>query len=198
MAKHESTSPFGRDEVVQALVDAATELFVTWGPDGVSLRQVAKAAGVNYGLIHKYIGTKEDLLRLVFSSVTRDARDRFTGSDDVETAVDELMRSTHPVASRFAALLAWYVLQGRGARELAGEAPVLRSLVDHLVADGVERVEAQFRVASVVATGLGWHLFGAYLRPGVGLEMSDAEFDQTRCRLGRALLHEIQLTERVR
>jgi AcrR family transcriptional regulator len=51
-------------------VEAAIELFSRRGPDAVLLREVATAAGVNYGLIYQYIGTKDDLLRLAFRSVS--------------------------------------------------------------------------------------------------------------------------------
>jgi AcrR family transcriptional regulator len=72
----------GRDGAVEALVDAARELFVEHGPNAVSLRDVAKRAGVNHGLIHHYIGTREDLLRLVFSVSTDRARQEVAGTDD--------------------------------------------------------------------------------------------------------------------
>jgi AcrR family transcriptional regulator len=70
MSTATQTAALGRDEVVRRLVAAAVELFAKEGPDGVALRQVASAAGVNYGLIHQYIGTKDDQLRHVFRSVS--------------------------------------------------------------------------------------------------------------------------------
>ena len=45
---------------------SATELFAARGPSAVSLREIAAHAGVNFGLIHQYIGTKDNLLRLAF------------------------------------------------------------------------------------------------------------------------------------
>src|SRR5437016_1868617 len=46
-----------------ALLDAAIALLAERGTYGVSLREVAKRAGVNYGLVHYYFATKHDLLR---------------------------------------------------------------------------------------------------------------------------------------
>ncbi|MBI5090443.1 MAG: helix-turn-helix transcriptional regulator [Actinobacteria bacterium] len=46
-----------------ALLEAAIELLAAHGPDGVSSREVAKAAGVNYGLVHYYFGSRNELLR---------------------------------------------------------------------------------------------------------------------------------------
>lgn len=51
------------DDARRALLDAAIELVATHGPDGFSAREVAKAAGVNYGLIHYYFGNRNELLR---------------------------------------------------------------------------------------------------------------------------------------
>ena len=46
------------------------------GPAAISLRDVAARAGVNYGLIHQYIGTKDDLLRLVVQQVSEQTAER--------------------------------------------------------------------------------------------------------------------------
>ena len=54
-----------RERTTEALVAAAMRLFGERGPGAVSLREVAAEAGVNYGLIHQYVGTKDDLLALV-------------------------------------------------------------------------------------------------------------------------------------
>jgi len=41
------------------LIDAATELLQERGASGISGRELARRAGVNYGLIHHYFGSKE-------------------------------------------------------------------------------------------------------------------------------------------
>jgi len=46
----------------QAILAAARELFAAHGVDGVSIRQVAAAAGVNHALVHRYCGTKSDMV----------------------------------------------------------------------------------------------------------------------------------------
>jgi len=51
------------DDARHALLSAAIELLAVHGPDGFSAREVAKAAGVNYGLIHYYFGNRTELLR---------------------------------------------------------------------------------------------------------------------------------------
>ncbi|HEX8568407.1 MAG TPA: TetR/AcrR family transcriptional regulator [Caulobacteraceae bacterium] len=49
-----------------AILDAAEELFALHGFDGVTLRQVAKAAGVDVALIGYYFGAKRSLFDAVF------------------------------------------------------------------------------------------------------------------------------------
>jgi AcrR family transcriptional regulator len=57
-------------ETEQALLDAAERLLVEVGAAGISTRQVAKAAGVNHGLVHYYFGSVEQLLVRVLERFT--------------------------------------------------------------------------------------------------------------------------------
>jgi AcrR family transcriptional regulator len=45
-----------------ALLASAVELFAEHGPASVSIRDVARHAGVNHGLVHRHFGSKDDLL----------------------------------------------------------------------------------------------------------------------------------------
>jgi TetR/AcrR family transcriptional regulator, repressor for neighboring sulfatase len=186
---HETTAT-GRDAAVARIVDAAARLFAEHGPDGVSLRQVAAEADVNYGLIHQYIGTKEDLLRLVFRSVSDGAARRFADSADLDEALDQLIGSGAG-RSRYVSMLAWAILQGRDATALLGRSPALQTLLTRLDPDaaGDDRTDAELRVAMVLAMHLGWQLFGDFLLSGVGLEELDpSEVDERRTALARGLL----------
>ena len=44
------------------LLAAAVGLFAEHGPASVSIRDVARHAGVNHGLVHRHFGSKDDLL----------------------------------------------------------------------------------------------------------------------------------------
>lgn len=100
---------FGKDlfhqegGVISRLVAAARPLFAEKGASDVSLREVATAdhivtsgpiervsitAGVDYGLIHHYIGTKDDLLRIALQRWT----DNFVNVPTVDDAVSTIMR----------------------------------------------------------------------------------------------------------
>jgi AcrR family transcriptional regulator len=52
----------------QAILAAARELFAARGVDGVSVRDIAAAAGVNHALVHRYFGTKSDMVAAILAS----------------------------------------------------------------------------------------------------------------------------------
>ena len=55
----------GREVSTAAILDAAEELFSAEGFKPVSIRAIARRAGVSHTLVHQYVGTKEDVFRAV-------------------------------------------------------------------------------------------------------------------------------------
>jgi TetR/AcrR family transcriptional regulator, repressor for neighboring sulfatase len=121
---------------VASLVAAATELFAARGPDGVSLREIAAHAGLNYGLIHQYVGSKDELLRLVIARSTSTTAARFAQAADVGEALELLQGPVGVDRPAYPRLLAWAILQGRDPRELAGPSPALPQLIAMLPVAG--------------------------------------------------------------
>jgi len=72
---------------MKALVAAATPLVGRFGASGVSTRAIAQAAGVNQGLITRYFGSKEALVREVANAVAHrlfaQVVDRSLGLEDL-------------------------------------------------------------------------------------------------------------------
>ncbi len=62
--------PTGREAVRRAVLSTAQQLFAARGTR-TSLREVADAAGVNLGLIHRHVGNKDDLLTAVLEQGLR-------------------------------------------------------------------------------------------------------------------------------
>jgi AcrR family transcriptional regulator len=59
-------SPRGDSAVTrQAILVAARELFAAHGVDGVSVRRIAATAGVNHALVHRYFGTKDEMVAAI-------------------------------------------------------------------------------------------------------------------------------------
>ncbi|MGO8872111.1 MAG: TetR/AcrR family transcriptional regulator [Acidimicrobiales bacterium] len=169
-----------------ALVSAATELFAARGPDGVSLREIAAHAGLNYGLIHQYVGSKDELLRLVIARSTSTTAARFAEAGGVGEALELLQGPVGADRARYSRLLAWAILQGRDPKELAGPSPALPKLIAMLPVRGADEGagggpaghnaaddladDPRLRAAAIAALTLGWSLFGAFVSHAAGLD----------------------------
>ena len=105
--------PTGRDEVRSAVMREARRLLSERGPN-VPLRDIADAAQVNLGLIHRHIGRKEALLTAVMQDAVRYGAARLENLDDAGEAVRGMLlgASSHPEISR---LLAWLALDRESA-----------------------------------------------------------------------------------
>lgn len=167
-----------RAEVVQKVVTAARRLFAERGPAAVPLREVAREAGVNYGLIYQYIGTKDDLLRLVFHSASLDYAEEFGRAGTAREAIEFLMHSPSP---EFVRMLARSLLEGRDPATLLDRSPAMmelsRRIGEELPAHGALSAQDPRVVATMLTTlGLGWGLFGGFVRTITGLsEIPDQE-----------------------
>jgi AcrR family transcriptional regulator len=161
----------GRESAVEALVEAARALFAVHGPDAVSLRDIARAAGVNHGLIHHYIGSRDDLLRLVFDRSTEQARRQVEGSDDITSALRAL-RSLGEGSSDYSRLLAWALLEGHDPAEFHGRSAALDAVVR---AGGDDSRDLRVALAMAMVQALGWKLFGRYALVAAGLDGEDPD-----------------------
>lgn len=103
-----TSRPTGRDEIRSAVLRAARRLFSERGPH-VPLRDIADAANVNVGLIHRHIGRKDALITAVMQDAVRFGAARLENTDDAGRAVRGMLlgASSHPEISR---LLAWLAL----------------------------------------------------------------------------------------
>lgn len=160
----------GREGTVAALVQAARELFAERGPAAVSLRDIAKRAGVNHGLIHHYVGSRDDLLRLVFTTSTEQATSEVLHAGDPVAALRHL-RSVGGASSDYSRLLAWALLEGLDPMEFHGRS----SALDAVVGIAGESHEVRVAVATAIVHALGWKLFGAYALNAAGLDAEDPD-----------------------
>lgn len=161
----------GRDGAVEAIVAAARELFAERGPAAVSLRDIARRAGVNHGLIHHYIGSRDDLLRLVFRTSTDAARDQVAGSADAADALRRL-RAVGADRDDYARLLAWALLEGHDPAAFHGRSSALDAVA---AAAGEDSRDVRVALAVDMVHTLGWKLFGAYAVNAAGLDGEDAD-----------------------
>jgi AcrR family transcriptional regulator len=166
------TRPRGRAEVVEALLDAARTLMAEQGP-GVALRDIAERAGVNFGLIYQYLGTKEQVVREVYARAARGAAERLGEARHVDEALAVLMTLGDGATAR---LIGWGALDGVQSTEALRDSPALAVLASLVLSDandaGVDlpREDAQVFAALAMVIALGWRLFGSTALAAAGLE----------------------------
>jgi len=165
--------PFGRDEVVEALLDAANRLFATSGPADVSLRAIARAAGVNHGLVHRHFGTRDALVDRLLERIAAEWTAGVQSLDDFGRAIDTILgipAEAEASAGTWLRLLAWSLLTD--ARGRSGETQRRYATLDLLpgMLDDEELGKAAITTAASLALVFGWRFFHPYLRAALHLE----------------------------
>lgn len=168
--------PTGRDEVVEALLDAADRLFTTSGPADVSLRAIAREAGVNHGLVHRHFGTRDDLVdRLLERAAVRwTAEVQATG--DFASALNSILASPEEAeasAGSWIRLLAWSLLIDPPERTAQAQRRYATlDLLPEMLDDDAPQ-DAAITTAATLALVFGWRFFHPYIRAALHLEDTD-------------------------
>lgn len=155
MAQSAHARPHGRDKVVAAVLAAATELFAERGPAAVSLREVAQAADVNLGLIHRHIGSKTDLLAAVLRARPGMAPGGATTPE--EGFANMVARGFSPPA--YTVIIVRAALDGYDLASLGVHFPDLGRWAE-LLRENLAPLDADIRVAFAVSMLIGWHAMG--------------------------------------
>lgn len=171
--------PKGRNEVVEALIRSAAELFAEHGVSGVSLREIATHAGVNHGLIHRHFGSKDNLRKKTQEHLAKKVRDDIGTPNNLiellekaDTAVQK-----HPL---FWKVMARSFLDGTIEGDVQSEFPFVRDFVK-LVRMAQEQniikldIDPRYIVAGILAYGLGMRAFEQYILEAAELEDEPAE-----------------------
>lgn len=161
VAEHQAPkgSTSGRGAVEEHLIEAAIDLLSERSGTGITGREVAERAGVNYGLIHHYFGSKDAVVDAAFVRL----HERYL--EDVVKDDRRAFAAPFGMRAHEAFLRIW------AYRELAGAATPLidlkgmRLLLDSIVSRrriearrGTRYLEAQASGYCAVALQLGWVL----------------------------------------
>ncbi|MET8334878.1 TetR/AcrR family transcriptional regulator [Streptosporangium canum] len=166
------------------LLAAAAELIIERGPDNVSLRQIAEAAGVAHGLVSHYFGTYgalvKEVLRVENDRIEARVRERIRTEDGVPLAAGIMDVVFDTLADkRYLRLFVWAEIHGdyRGAAR-----PELVELIDTIEA-GIRAalagrpVPSRSRIEAVVLIGLsaayGFAIGGRSWLAGMGHDPDD-------------------------
>lgn len=163
-----SEKPVGREEVVEAVLAAASRLFAQKGPAATSIREVAAAAGVNHGLVHRHFGGKRQLLGATLQHLADTAatlRQDGASVEEIEAAHDLQLR-----------VMVRSALDGFPIEELQERKPGMEWLVEQVRPGYDDEQAARLAAGHAVALQLGWRLLGPSLRAGLGLDdLTDAD-----------------------
>ncbi|MCY4667808.1 MAG: TetR/AcrR family transcriptional regulator [Rhodococcus sp.] len=152
-----------------AILLAAADLFSRKGPAKVTLREIAAAADVSYGLIYRFYRTKENLLVAVMELLVSYGGERLSGEEDVYAAIDRSFGADID-SGQFGRMLMWSIFEGTSPDRLLGGARSggYLSQINALWENPVEpQLRAEFD-SSVLASLIGlvasvWDLYEPYL-----------------------------------
>ena len=159
----------GADPVAAAILRAAGELLAQRSPSQVSLREIAAHAGVNYGLIHRHFGTKDELIVQLFQSFSDYGATLMGAADDVYAALRQAFTAD---AGSFAEILAWAILDRADPARLWGDRELMVDIAEQVHAAWasgtpapVERTAFDPHVVAtlVVLVVAVWEFYAPYL-----------------------------------
>jgi len=174
----------GREQTTVAIIDAAEMLFAERGYTAVSVRDIAAEAGVSHALVHRYLGTKEQVYRATLARSENEIRDAAPAEGDLLEATRLMLREATLHQRRHVRLVAHTALHGLPSEQndvrFAATERLLEIARVAAAAEGDARdpdaPDPNFVVASIVAMLIGWSTARELLLQVVDLEMSDDEF----------------------
>jgi AcrR family transcriptional regulator len=148
--------------VIEALVTSATQLFADAGPAKVSVRDIARRAGVNHALVFRHFGSKVGLLNAVLERL----------GNQLAAAVDDPNpRQTMAVdVQLYAGILARTLLDGAPADSYRTGHPIIHRLAAEARADGLDDRRAAQLAAIIIALELGWTFYRPFITSATRLD----------------------------
>jgi AcrR family transcriptional regulator len=170
---------------VRNILRKAAELLATGSPSEVSLRRIAKEAGVSYSLIHRHFGSKEALVFRIFQAFT-DYGDAYTrASPDIYEAVRQAFYAD---SGAFAQIFSWAVVD-RADPERVWPGPTSNTVLTEHIQHAWDRQLSMPETrpvfdARVVSAFINliislWDFYAPYMQVMIGYPERDAESVKT-------------------
>jgi TetR/AcrR family transcriptional regulator, repressor for neighboring sulfatase len=143
--------PQGRDSVIDAAIRAAADLFAEKNPSHVSVREIAARAGVSHALVHRYLGSKEEILGKVLEYDREQAEMCQASSDGAAAAFGQGMPSARYLQTVMRASLDGMPLPE--ASQLPHAEPLMHSMEgqESVQVDGEPRFDTRVLFSAVTA-----------------------------------------------
>ena len=172
----EAAAPTGRDDLIDRFLDAAAELLTSNPPSAITGRRLAAAAGVNYGLLHRHIGSKNQALALAMDRIIDSfLADAFDPDTNLPRPNPLQSNETYWRASTYV------MLDEATFRDVHTQSPVITRYRRGLAAARPELSTHKVDVLVVVSAALHFGLAPLYrdgLAPALGLDAADPRIDE--------------------
>jgi len=175
----------GREATTAAILDAAEELFSADGFEAVTVRAIAKRAGVSHALVHRYLGSKAEIFRAILSRNQGVILAAAPDNPDLLATTYLIMREGLTNHRRYIRLLADSALHGLPYERTTGRFAAVDRLVElaeraAASASPGERtdddLDPRFVIACITALYLGWAATESWTLPAAGIwDMDEAE-----------------------
>jgi TetR/AcrR family transcriptional regulator, repressor for neighboring sulfatase len=159
------------EDVRSLLVASLVELLKTRSAEAISVRDVAAAAGVNHGLVHRYFGSKQGLIDAAVEQLSAEVHRGRPDRAAMSAASFAYLRA-HPELARIVAracLDGPPALLARAAPPPARLEAIVAPIRAALSRAGADHVDAHLLNALASAALLGWFVFQPLLAKGFGL-----------------------------
>jgi AcrR family transcriptional regulator len=170
-----------REAVSEALVEAAATLASEQGSGHVTVRDIAARAGVNATFVHRYYGSKKNLMRAAMQRAQERLASRIDEVPDIAEGAAAVFRATLQERELIATLTR-AALDGVFG-DVPASNPAMAVLVERFereaAARGGGRHDPRVVVACLSAIAVGYALLGDYIRHGTGLDCHSADEVET-------------------
>ena len=156
----------GREAATGRILDAAEHLFAQMPPSEVTTRAIAEMAQVNLALIHRYVGSKEEVLRKVMLRYAQRFRQDVQLADSFENGLITLLQD--PKHEPFVRTLAFLILTGYPLDDVMAPEGGIKMLLRLGKSNDLEPA----RVMAALVMGMGWMLFNQFLLRAAGAPRS--------------------------
>jgi AcrR family transcriptional regulator len=162
----------GKEQTIDALIEAAIDLTSKKGPSGFSVREVAALAAVNHGLVHRHFGGKNQLIRQALNHVAQ----KLAAPLNDDQPQDQLASSLFNALSqepRYLQCLAWAMLSEDSSDLVQDVFPTHDAVMNSLTNLSGGEDKSKLMLAFMTSVTVGWHMFKPLILQASQVKNSD-------------------------
>ncbi len=172
--------PRGREKVIDALIEAAADLWSKKGIEAVSVREIALHAGVNHGLVHIYFGSKENLVRQTMDRLVSTFR---ADAGEPDSFLDALVRGSYSMQKneKYWRLLSRALIDGKMDEDkIQSDFKYMNNIV-RLIDEEKKKgeiksdMDSRFIATGILSMGFGMLIFKKLLFAATGLNTENQD-----------------------